>query len=61
MEFLLETNRLYIRAFRFEDDKELHQVFGDPKVMERIPSGPSPTLEETQRRLVKIIKHQEKS
>jgi ribosomal-protein-alanine N-acetyltransferase len=59
MAFPLETKRLYIRSFRFEDATELHQVFGDPRVMQRIPGGPAQTLEETQRRLAKIIQHQE--
>jgi RimJ/RimL family protein N-acetyltransferase len=29
--------------------------------MERIPSGPSPTLQETKEKLEKIIEHQEKN
>ena len=59
MGFPLETKRLYIRPFCAEDAEELHKVFGDARVMERIPGGPSPTLQETQRRLAKIIAHQE--
>ena len=60
MSFRLETKRLYIRPFRIEDASELHKIFGDSKVMEHIPSGPSQRLEETQRRLAKIIEWQEK-
>lgn len=61
MSFPLETKRLYIRPFRREDADELHEIFGDSRVMERIPGGPSPTLQETKGRLAKIIKHQEKN
>jgi len=60
LSFPLETQRLYIRPFRAEDAEALHMVFGDARVMERIPGGPSPTLQETQRRLAKIMAHQEK-
>ncbi len=56
----METERLYIRPFRPDDDVELHEIFGDLKVMERIPSGPSKSLAETQRRLAKIMEHQTK-
>jgi len=58
--FCLVTGRLYIRPFKPDDDVELHKMFGDPKVMERIPSGPSRSLAETRRRLAKIIEHQTK-
>ena len=61
MSFPLETKRLYIRPFRTEDADELHEIFGDSRVMERIPGGPSPTLQETKGRLAKIIEHQEKN
>jgi RimJ/RimL family protein N-acetyltransferase len=57
--FPLETKRLYIRPFRAEDVEALHRVFGDARVMDRIPGGPSSTLRETQRRLAKIMAHQE--
>jgi len=59
MNFPLETKRLYIRPFRLGDAEELHKIFGDPEVMERIPGGPSPTLQVTRQKLAKIIKHQE--
>jgi ribosomal-protein-alanine N-acetyltransferase len=57
---LFETPRLFLRHFEPDDAEELHTVFGDPKVMERIPGGPSPSLQETRRRLMKIIEHQQK-
>jgi ribosomal-protein-alanine N-acetyltransferase len=57
--FRLETNRLFIRPFLRRDARALHKIFGDVRVMERIPSGPSRTLEETQRRLDKIMEWQE--
>ncbi len=59
MNFPLETKRLYIRPFRSEDAEELHKIFGDPEVMKRIPDGASPTLQVSQQKLAKIIKHQE--
>ena len=58
MSFSLETARLHIRPFRAGDDIELHEIFGDPKVMERIPSGPSKSLAETRGRLDMIMEHQ---
>ena len=58
--FCLVTGRLRIRPFKPDDDVELHKMFGDPKVMERIPSGPPRSLAETRRRLAKIIEHQKK-
>ena len=60
MGFRLETKRLYIRPFTRNDARALHMIFGDVRVMERIPSGPSHTLEQTQRRLEKIMEWQEK-
>jgi len=56
--FLLETKRLYIRLFKHEDAEALHKIFGDPEVMKRIPSGPSPSIEVTQQRLENIMKLQ---
>ncbi len=61
MSFPLETERLYIRPFRKEDADDLHVIFGDPRVMERIPGGPSPTLQATKERLAKIMAHQEQN
>lgn len=61
LSFPLETKRLYIRPFRTEDADELHGIIGDPKVMDRIPGGPSSTPQETKIRLAKIIEHQEKN
>jgi ribosomal-protein-alanine N-acetyltransferase len=44
-----------------EDAGELHRIFGDPEVMCRIPSGPSKNLEETKKRLNRIIQgHRER-
>ena len=60
MNFRLETKRLYIRPFRIDDTHALHQIFGDVRVMARIPSGPSLTLDETRRRVEKIIEWQDK-
>lgn len=59
MNFPLKTKRLYIRPFGSEDVEGLHKIFGDPEVMKHIPSGPSSSLQVTQQRLAKIIKHQE--
>jgi ribosomal-protein-alanine N-acetyltransferase len=58
MSFLLETKRLYIRPFKPEDAEALHEIFGNPEVMGRLPKGSSPSLQVTRERLAKIIKHQ---
>ena len=58
MSFTLETDRLYIPPFKSEDAVELHRIFGDPEVMKRIPGGPSKSVEDTGRRLERIMDHQ---
>ncbi len=60
MSFPLETERLSIRPFRREDADALHGIFGDSRVMSRIPGGPSSTLQATKDRLAKIMAYQEK-
>ena len=61
MSFLLETERLLIRPFRPEDAEQLHTIFGDPEVMGRIPSGPSPSFEVTRQRLARMMAHQDEN
>ncbi len=52
--FPLYTRRLMIRPLQEEDADGLHVILGDPRVMSRIPSGPSKDLEQTKKRLLKI-------
>ncbi|MGD1995669.1 MAG: GNAT family N-acetyltransferase [Anaerolineae bacterium] len=58
MGFPLETERLLIRPVAPEDAGDLHEAYGDPEVMRIIPGGASESLEATQRRLQKLIEHQ---
>ena len=60
MKIRLETERLIIRPFIFEDAEHVHPYFSDPEVMARIPSGVSPSIEETRRRMQKILGVQKK-
>lgn len=57
--FPLETERLTLRPFRDGDLQAFHQVFGDPEVMARIPSGASNDLEHSRERLTWLIEHQD--
>lgn len=56
----LETNRLFIREFTEDDAKAFHATLGDPKVMGRIPGGPSSSVKETRKKIKKIIKYYQK-
>ena len=56
----LETNRLFIREFTENDAEAFHATLGDPKVMGRIPGGPSSSVEETRKKIQKIIKYYQK-
>jgi RimJ/RimL family protein N-acetyltransferase len=52
----LETERLIVRAFELEDAEQVHGAWGDTEVGRPLaPGGPSPSLEETQRTLERII------
>ncbi|MBU7003987.1 MAG: GNAT family N-acetyltransferase [Theionarchaea archaeon] len=53
------TDRLLIRPLTTWDAEELHEILGDPVVMARIPSGASGSLDETKKRLTKIIESYE--
>lgn len=56
----LETARLVIRPLALDDLEAFHEVFGDAEVMARIPGGASNGIEHSQRRLEKLIEHQDK-
>ena len=57
-ELPLETARLEIRPFEEGDLLAFHAIFGDPEVMARIPFGASRDLEESRRRMQRMIDHQ---
>ena len=53
--FPLETERLLIRPLRPDDAEQLHQVYGDPEAMRCIPSGCTASVEETARRIARLV------
>jgi ribosomal-protein-alanine N-acetyltransferase len=56
----LETERLLIRPVEPTDAAELHEaVYADPVTMRWIPSGPSDTVEASERRIARLIEHQQ--
>jgi ribosomal-protein-alanine N-acetyltransferase len=51
----LETERLVIRSFTLDDAERFHNTLGDERVMARIPSGVSPSVEDTKERIKRIM------
>jgi ribosomal-protein-alanine N-acetyltransferase len=56
----LRTDRLLIRPLSPGDLEPFHEVFGDPEVMSRIPSGVSRDVEHSAERLAWLIDHHDK-
>lgn len=56
----LETERLVIRSFEPDDAEGYHRTLGDERVMGRIPGGVSPSVEVTEKRIKRIMEHEER-
>lgn len=55
MDRILETERLYLRAFTIEDAPLLIDLNSDPEVTRYTGDGPVPTIKEAERILTEII------
>ncbi len=54
---VIETKRLLIRPYRFEDVHEIVSMFQDQEVMEFMPNGTDKTLRDTEMRIANYINH----